>query len=340
MNNNKKQSPIVIYRLGSIGDTIVSLPFFHKINKVFPNTVILVLTNIPVSSKAAPLEAILRPAGLINGVIEYTVGIRSIKEILRLRSSIKQIGSNTLIYLAASRGRFVVLRDWLFFKFCGFNRILGIPLTTDSLNNRIDPVNGLIEPEVERLARTLACFGAIDLNDPLNWDLRLSDDEVRAASDALYLLCKKPFFVINMGGKEEIKDWGLQNWHELIGLLLPLLQDTALVVVGGADDSPRAADLLDLWSSGGVNLCGLLSPRESAAVLAQAKFFVGHDSGPLHLAAAVQTPCVGIFGNHNPPKKWHPYGKKVRVIHDMRGVHEINPQQVVDEILAVLKVTS
>jgi ADP-heptose:LPS heptosyltransferase len=64
-----------------------------------------------------------------------------------------------------------------------------------------------------------------------------------------------------------------------------------------------------------VNLCGDLTPRESAAVFARAEIFVGHDSGPMHLAAAVQTPCVAIFSARNKPRVWFPYGRQHRVVY-------------------------
>ena len=60
----------------------------------------------------------------------------------------------------------------------------------------------------------------------------------------------------------------------------------------------------------------------------RAMLFVGHDSGPIHLAAAAGVPCVGIFGNFNRPKWWHPIGQCHSIIHDMSGVREITPEEV------------
>jgi len=78
-----------------------------------------------------------------------------------------------------------------------------------------------------------------------------------------------------------------------------------------------------------------LSPRQSAAVLTEARLFIGHDSGPMHLAAAVGTPTVGLFGNNNQPRKWHPFGPTARAVHDMRGMEFVT---VNDAILAILDV--
>ena len=50
-------------------------------------------------------------------------------------------------------------------------------------------------------------------------------------------------------------------------------------------------------------------------MFARAKAFLGHDSGPMHLAAAVGTTCVAIFASRNIPRVWFPYGKQHRVLY-------------------------
>jgi ADP-heptose:LPS heptosyltransferase len=101
-----------------------------------------------------------------------------------------------------------------------------------------------------------------------------------------------------------------------------------------------------------VNLCGKLTPRESAAAFRRARLFIGHDSGPMHLAAAVQTPCVAIFAARNKPRVWFPYGSQHRVVYHQtecwgcgletciverkRCLTSITVDEVVSEIAAVL----
>ena len=64
-----------------------------------------------------------------------------------------------------------------------------------------------------------------------------------------------------------------------------------------------------------LNLCGALTPRESAAVFARATLFLGHDSGPGHLASAVQTPTITVASARNLPGIWFPYGSRNRVLY-------------------------
>jgi heptosyltransferase III len=127
----QKQQRIVIYRLGSLGDTVVALPCFHKVAQVWPDAERIVLTNFPVSSKAAPLEVILREGGLIHSAIAYPVGTRSVGELWLLAKNLRSLHADVLVYLTPARGLLNAFRDWLFFKFCGFKNIVGAPLTAD-----------------------------------------------------------------------------------------------------------------------------------------------------------------------------------------------------------------
>jgi ADP-heptose:LPS heptosyltransferase len=110
------------------------------------------------------------------------------------------------------------------------------------------------------------------------------------------------------------------------------------VFVGARDDSERSERLRACWPGAfAVDLCGRLTPRESAAVIERADLFIGHDSGPLHLADAVGTPCVGLFGSYNAPKIWHPSGVDTHIIHRMEGLSIIAPAQVIDVALQALR---
>jgi heptosyltransferase-3 len=208
---------IVIYRMGSLADTVVALPCFHKLAAAFPNAERYVLTNIPVSAKAAALELILGQSGLIHGVVDYPLKLRSVKEMWSLSRRLRALQATTLIYLTPSKGHFALLyRDLLFFWLSGFSRIIGAPVARDVRDARIDPATGFAEYECSRLARSIAQLGPIDLDDVKNWDLRLTEAEQSIGGSALEPFGGKPFIAINMGGKVVEKHWGQHNWRELL----------------------------------------------------------------------------------------------------------------------------
>lgn len=327
---------LVIYRLGSLGDTIVALPCLNKVRDAFPDHERIALTNFPVSSKAAPLESILGAGDFIHGAVPYRIGVRRPDELLRLADDLRKLEADTLIYLGGGRGLKAVHRDVLFFRFSGFRRIIGAPLTRDLENNRIDPESGEIEPEASRLARCLSELGPIDLDTPAAWDLRLTESEQAAGRSVMAALGGVASIAVNTGGKVIEKDWGEPNWLELVPRLAAGRRGVALVFVGGAEDQERAVRLAALWPGPTLNLCGKLSPRETAAALSHSTIFLGHDSGPMHLASAVGVPCVGLFGVINRPKKWHPYGTRHLVLHDTTDVRRIPVQSVVEAAGALL----
>ncbi len=91
----------------------------------------------------------------------------------------------------------------------------------------------------------------------------------------------------------------------------------ALLITGAASEYERSnaiAERMESVPGSGpvLNLCGQLQPRESAAVVSHAKIFLGHDSGPMHMAAIVQTPLVAIFSARNMPGIWYPQGPTAR----------------------------
>jgi ADP-heptose:LPS heptosyltransferase len=320
-----------------LGDTVAALPCFHLIERAFPDAERLVLTNVPVSTKAAPLEIILKDGGFIHGAIPYPIGLRNPAELVRLAGKLRRQRASALIYLAAGRGLRAVRRDVAYFRMCGFRRVIGAPLTPDLHDNRVD-ANGTLERESHRLGRTMAELGAIDFADRAWWDLRLTGPERRTGASALDALAGAPFVAVNTGGKAIEKDWGEDNWARLLGALATSFEGHGLAFVGAREDRERASRLGPSWPAGPViDLCGTLTPRQSAAALSHARAFIGHDSGPLHLADAVGTPCIGLFGDYNRPDLWHPSGSTTTVIHRMEGLAAIKPSEieaVVSQLLA------
>jgi heptosyltransferase III len=319
---------IVIYRLGSLGDTIVALPCFTAVTRLFPEAHKVLLTNKPVSTKAAPIESILGAGtGFFDISIAYPVGTRSPRALFALWKQLRAIGSDTLVYLTPPRGKAAHIRDYLFFKSAGFKTIIGLPMADDLAKCRID-ADGVEEREAVRMTRCLAPVHTIDLADPAYWDLRLNAAETAAGRAITAPLQGGPYIAINMGGKAAEKDWGVDNWTTLITRLSDDFGNHGLLFVGAAEDGPRADALSNHWPGPIVNACGKLSPRESGAAMSGAIAFAGHDSGPLHLASAMNVPCVALFGDFNRPAKWHPFGAHHRIIHNMAGVKAITVPEV------------
>jgi heptosyltransferase-3 len=291
----------------------------HLVARAFPGAERRMLTNFPVNVKAPPAAAILQNSGLIHGYFRYAVGTRSPRELLSLWWQLVRWRPQVLVYLGPVRGVEAARRDAKFFRLCGIPRLVGVPDMEDMQQNRWQESAQAVEPEAARLVRNLRELGNADLDDPASWDLRLTPAEHARATQALAPAAGRPIIAVSVGTKVQSKDWGRENWRALLARLAALYPGHALALAGATEECEASEFAADGWrgvSSGPVvNLCGLLAPRESAATFAQARVFVGHDSGPMHLAAAVQTPCVAIFAARNKPRVWFPYGKQHRVLY-------------------------
>jgi heptosyltransferase III len=310
---------VLIYRLGSLGDTLVALPALHLVARAFPNAERRMLTNFPVNVKAPAAASVLENTGLVHGFLRYAVGTRSPREVFALWWQLVRWRPDVLVYLAAARGNSGVTRDEMFFRLCGIQRFFGVPRTDEMQQHRWDESAQVFEPEAARLARTIQQLGDARLGTPESWDLHLTTGEKAAAAEALREGDGLPLIAVSVGTKVQSKDWGRENWRALLYKVAKSYPGYALAMAGAPEEREASEFASEGWREGGggcvVNLCGRLSPRESAAAFARARLFIGHDSGPMHLAAAVQTPCVAIFAARNKPRVWFPYGSQHRVLY-------------------------
>lgn len=319
---------VLVYRLGSLGDTVIALPALHLIARAFPHAERRLLTNLPVNAKAPPAAAILEDTGLIHGYMRYTVGTRSVTELAHLAWNIRRWKPDALIYLSAARGIRSAQRDARFFSLCGLRRQIGVPLTPAMQSNfgGAEPPSGTalwqteLEPEGSRLARNLADLGDARLDDPASWDLHLTPAEHAAAVAAIGPdAMQREILAVSVGTKVQSKDWGRDNWRALLTQLAAAFPGRTLLLAGSPEEADASTFSAANWRSAGggtvVNLCGRLTPRQSAAALARARLFIGHDSGPMHLAAAVGTPCVALFAARNLPRQWFPFGTGHKILY-------------------------
>lgn len=111
--------------------------------------------------------------------------------------------------------------------------------------------------------------------------------------------------------------WGSKRWPYYAELAVRLAPRAAIVLVGGADDAELAAGIARaVVAAGGrtANACGALTVRESADVIRRAALLVTNDSAPLHVAQAVETPTVAIFGSTVPAFGFAPRGPRDQVV--------------------------
>jgi heptosyltransferase III len=338
--NADRRDCVLIFRLGSIGDTVVALPCFHAIARTFPSYRRVLLTNALTSIRASSAESVLADTGLIDQTIYYPVGDFRWSSAMALNRELRRLRPATMIYLAERPRASAVFRDLLFFKAAGIPKIVGAPWRRELRNCIVDPATHELEHEAARLARTLAQVAPVSLA-PSNWDLHLSASDLAKAEAVLPSKSgPHPLLAVAPGAKIAAKNWGAENWARLLDSLADDYSHMTLVIVGAADEHSTGAEVSRHWGGNVLNLCGVLTPRETAAVLRRCRLLICHDSGPMHLAASQQTPCVALFGNLNRPRQWYPFGDGHHVIQEPRGIQEISPRRVAEEVRLSLGATS
>lgn len=138
--------------------------------------------------------------------------------------------------------------------------------------------------------------------------LELTADD-RAAADAwLRERGLAPGFVALAPGSI----WGTKRWPGYAALAAAV--DAPVVAVGGREDAALADTIVAAAPGRAHSAAGALSLRASAALIARAAVLVTNDSAPLHLATAVGTPVVAIFGPTVPAFGFGPRGLRDQVV--------------------------
>jgi heptosyltransferase-1 len=126
-------------------------------------------------------------------------------------------------------------------------------------------------------------------------------DEIVAAADV-----SANFVIVNPGAGWSSKLWPPERFAAVARYLGHDRGLTSLVVWAGPQEKAMA-DRIVVASEGYARMAPATSLTELAALLRRARLFVGSDTGPLHLATAVATPCVALFGPM-PAERNGPYG--------------------------------
>jgi len=131
---------------------------------------------------------------------------------------------------------------------------------------------------------------------------------------ASHSLSPKKFVVMHPGAGWRFKCWTPEGYARVIEVL-QVTTNLKVVLTGSKapHEQELVAAILKESRSAPINLVGRLTLKELGALIAQARFFFGVDSAPMHLAAAVGTPAVALFGPSG-DFNWGPWGEGHLVI--------------------------
>ena len=318
----KQPSNVLVFRIGSLGDTIVALPSLWAVREHFPRARLILLSEHHPRENRVLAKELLTGAGLLDDYLLYPVDnstsgrwLRPLR-MLRLLVAIRAGGFDALVYLAPSRRTAAqVARDGRFFAAAGIRRCFGMrgfPSLPRKTRERPMPV---VPFEAELLLARLAAdgipvpkaghgcselhLGSVEVEQLQLWTRGLVPDDGR------------PWVGIGPGSNMPAKRWPMERYAQVVKCLIHDF-DVWPVVFGGAEDRSAGETLLRECGRG-YNAAGQLSVRAAALALKRCSLYLGNDTGTMHLAAAVGTRCVAVYSARDLPGCWHPYGQGHRI---------------------------
>jgi lipopolysaccharide heptosyltransferase II len=109
------------------------------------------------------------------------------------------------------------------------------------------------------------------------------------------------------------KRWPAQHFAELVRALAKKFPDARFAVLGGKDDAPLGEKIFQAAPEKVLNLCGTTSLPEMIEWVRRCDLLITNDTGPMHVAAALNKPLVALFGP-TAPERTGPYGQLQNVL--------------------------
>jgi heptosyltransferase-2 len=267
---------ILVIRLGAIGDIVLATAAVGALAKRFPEARIDfickqrfagLLTSDPRLKRVIPFDEGGRHQGL-RGLLLFLHDLQGERY-----DCIIDLQGNT-------RSRFMA-------RSLRAGRKLAWP--KDALRRRL-LVHGIGKTKpapavVERYLRTLA---------PLGIEPGTARPKLHPKADPGVVLPRRPFIAVAPGAHWPTKRWPAECFAELIAKIGISKWD--IVLIGDASDRSIAAKIAARVPFPVHDLCGLLSLPQLVYVLSKAALLVCNDTGALHIAEAVNTPVIALFG--------------------------------------------
>jgi ADP-heptose:LPS heptosyltransferase len=284
---------VLVLRLDRIGDVIMSLPAIHELRAALPDARIRLAVGAWSASvvRHAPVDEVLVWSAPWAG--RGAEGAESLRSLMGRARALRGAGIDVALDLQGDVRASVLL--WLTGARmrAGYANTGGRWLLTDVIP--LDETVSWIEQN-RRAVETVLGSDALRVTvDPL---AREDRDLARRFRETLGPE-RRPIVGLHPSGGRRVKEWDLARWAEVAERLQRDFGAT-IVVTGSAADKPLAEALARALPSAPVDTTGRLGAQETMAVIEALDLFLSSDTGPMHMACAVDTPSVSVFGPTDP----------------------------------------
>ena len=313
MADNGQVRKILVIKLRNIGDVLLSAPLFHNLREAFPKAQISALVN-------AGTQEMLTGNPSIDQVIVYDRGIK--KEPL-----LRRLGREFSFYQRLRRERFDVVLNLTE----GDRGALIALLSGAKLRAGLDPLNQGIAGKrffythilpripkgnlhaVEKNLLFLEPLGLTPSSKRVSFAFTDADRDRVAKLLEAESLPSGGYFHAHVTSRWMFKTLP----HAKVAFLLDKLAErSGLPFVFTCAPDKKELDYLaalrPLLNSRNCDLSGALTLKQLGALSAGARFFVGVDSAPMHMAAALDLPVLGLYGPST-AQEWGPWDNDAKV---------------------------
>jgi len=303
-------SAILLLQLGDIGDVVLTTPCIQALRANFPQARLAIM----VREKAAELltdfpglDEVMPVRKARGGIFGEITGQFGFVRALRAHDFDLAIDLRT-----GTRGAILA-------RLSGAQRRVGFFTDNEAWwRNRLftDLLRYDYTPDLHVKDHLLALLEAFGIPARHRVPELMASDSMLAEADRLLGGIKRnsgPLVVVQPFSLWQYKEWSREKYVALIHWLVKKYRATVLITGGGAEYA-RAEEIIRDCDDACHNLAGKTSLALYAALLSRCRLFVGVDSAGLHIAAAVGTPTVSLFGPSS-PVSWAPLGQGHMVVY-------------------------
>ena len=289
----------MLVRTDRLGDVILTLPMLPIIRKCFPDVYLAILLRRYTGS-------ILEGNPYVDEVLWYDDGpeLTPFKEMSRTIRS-RQFDAAIVVYPTLRLA-------WLMFR-AGIPIRIGTGYRYYSLLFNRKVYEHRKDAQRHELEYNLNLLKACDCTPAGKPEFFIEiSPETQARVDSVLTESgidpHRDIVVLHPGSGGSAREWSPERFGALAALLVRE-QHTQVVVTGTAADSMQIARVVEASGGAARPLTGKLSLKELASLARMADLFVANSTGPIHLAAAVGSPVIGLYPQHTPmsAKRWGPY---------------------------------
>lgn len=284
---NQRPSRILIVRLSAIGDVVQAMPLASALRKRFPDAHIA----WAVGKGAAPLLAGHRAVDELIHVSRRW--LKSPREIWQLRRRLRAMEFDVVIEAQGLSKSALLARLSGTRRRIGFGNPWGRELSRWLNTECVDTTS--FKHVVDR---NLALLQPLGIESPaIQFDVPDFPDAEEATQAMLRSCGVAPgaFALLNVGAGWPSRLWPAERFAA-VAAELGRRDNLPCLVLWAGNEERRLAEQVIAGSAGNAQLAPPTTLTEMATLARYATLFVSSDTGPLHLAAAIGTPCVGLYG--------------------------------------------